>query len=374
MKRPFLILIALLVVISPSFSQAQSLNDLMSISRPICKGEGNVALVEQGLRLINVDISQIKDTICQADTILQRVNKIVESTDGSFQGFINTAFTDGYALLQEYTDVNIDAELLKTIQGTINDITAIQSGELNGMTASQLLNFITNSALAKRVESVIGNSRNSMQAFIDIDAQNLTSETPQQDFRTRYQDVMNDPSIINPQLAMDEIESASQVVALNSQVSSSVSVASESRALATAALSRGDEATIMTTATNPIPTDYGNAERAVQNANRAVSTRAVMQALVEAQADSARLNALSSSSLLTAIKETNLQQSYTVQQLSTIANALYQEQIEQSEIDYDAHRQVLEEGIKRARSAANSMYVFSQIMKDFSDELQKPLP
>ena len=106
-------------------------------------------------------------------------------------------------------------------------------------------------------------------------------------------------------------------------------VAAQAREYAAMAFARGDEEQLLKRTTSPDPTGLakGVADEADDRADTANSSRAVFHAAVKMQADSARLQAVSTSNITTAIKELGVQQTLTTEQLSTLVQTMSEEQV-----------------------------------------------
>jgi len=70
--------------------------------------------------------------------------------------------------------------------------------------------------------------------------------------------------------------------------------------------------------TNPLPGQEGEAEQVVRRAKEANSTREVLEVLVDAQAKIMRQNLANSQNVVTAVRQTAVQQAYTTQQLANL--------------------------------------------------------
>ena len=106
--------------------------------------------------------------------------------------------------------------------------------------------------------------------------------------------------------------------------------------------------------TNPDPTNLtakGTADIAQDLGTDAVSTRAAVQALVNAQADLMRQEAVSTGNLVTAIKEQALQQTFTTQQLSLLAQSLSNDSLR----EFDRWRDEYYDEMAREAAAAEGL-------------------
>ena len=141
----------------------------------------------------------------------------------------------------------------------------------------------------------------------------------------------HDPLRISAELG--GIGERSSVVMRAARAQDVVNSARESAAMSFA---RGDEEQLLKRTTSPEPgLAKGAADKAQDLARTANSSRAAFQANVQMVADAARLDAVGTANITTAIKENSLQQTYTTQQLGT----LIQTMSDQQQKEADAWRQ-----------------------------------
>ena len=102
-----------------------------------------------------------------------------------------------------------------------------------------------------------------------------------------------------------------------------------SQQLAASSMARGDEQKLLDKVTNPNPVGTpGTADTATKLGKDANSSRAAIQAMVQAQADFMRQSAVSTANLTTAMKESAAQQVFTTQQLGTLAESISRQQVD----------------------------------------------
>ena len=116
---------------------------------------------------------------------------------------------------------------------------------------------------------------------------------------------------------------------------SAVDVVNQAKALAATSIARGDEQQLLLRVTNPahaIPGGAGGtADEAEDLAFASVSSRATLQASVQAQADYMRQAAVSSSNITAALKEQAVQQTLTTQQLGTLIESISEQNLREYE-------------------------------------------
>jgi hypothetical protein len=119
-----------------------------------------------------------------------------------------------------------------------------------------------------------------------------------------------------------------------------VDIVSQSKALAATAVARGDEEQLLLRVTNPAHAfggEGGTADDAEDLGFAAVSSRAALQAQVQATADYMRQDAVSTTNIVAALKEQAMQQSLTTQQLGVLIQSISEENLrnyEQWEAEY----------------------------------------
>ena len=237
--------------------------------------------------------------VCSMRPAIDRATELVEGFVGDVNGFFERSLNDTFAVIAEATGMNVG--------GT--DIGAL----LREAGADIRTGSFSVSSLAGQIVSRIN-----QQTFDELTAPPDAAATAME--KRIVNAVRGDPKRMAKELeAMGVRRDEVMRSALSQDVSNSA------RNLATTSLARGDEEALLKRVTNPDPTNVtakGTADEAEELGTNAVSTRAAVQAMVDAQAEFMRQEAVSTGNIVTAIKEQALQQTFTTQQLSLLAQSL----------------------------------------------------
>jgi hypothetical protein len=350
MKRLLVILFTL-----GSFSQAQrdTLTDFFNVLEGLCDGglQGIIDLASNipGVDIDTLDVEDALNVICEARHVTRRVTGIIESAEAGLDSFINEGMTEGFALLRDYGGVEADfATIQQTVQGISNLAT-------NDLSLGSINRFIASSALASRLRAVATPS-----------AAPAGSVTQQVDDLVRT----------NPVALSQEVQSSQATQEAVSKGADANGLAVEAQRMAMDAMTRGDETTLIQRVTNPTAQasggllgDLGTAEVTEERGARSVSTRAAVQALVDAQAAIMRQSALETTTVLTSVKELAIQQSMGTQQLANVANALYNQQITEANKWREAYEAKVTGALMTAQNNRDTIANYASLLQTMATDL-----
>lgn len=137
-----------------------------------------------------------------------------------------------------------------------------------------------------------------------------------------------------PSFVMQEMQGVSVREDNILRTAQAVDIVSQSKVLASTAVARGDEEQLLLRVTNPahaLGGEGGTADDAEDLGFAAVSSRAALQAQVQATADYMRQDAVSTANIVAALKEQAMQQSLTTQQLGVLIQSISEQNLREYE-------------------------------------------
>lgn len=160
---------------------------------------------------------------------------------------------------------------------------------------------------------------------------------------------------------MDAMERRSQAIMGAAEAQDTSNTAQQ---LAASSLARGDEEKLMKRVTNPNPVQgkQGTADVAQDRGRDANSTRAAIQALVQAQADYMRQSVVSDANIVTALKEQAVQQVFTTQQVGALAQSISEEQLREYNEWREEYFSELGKGLARAEDLRSNFGAAIEIL------------
>ena len=325
-KRPLIVLFAALLFTQPAYAQWDmdellgNIDDFNGMIGGFCKTAG------QAGDYINFDdsITSSISWVCALQPSISRVRDMAEGLTEDITGFFSESISQSFSALSSAVGFELgDTDLSGLINESINEI---GSGDFS-ITAltGKLLEKLNRQTLTNLEAPPAANA-----SELEKQAINASRADP-----VRYE------------REMDAMERRSQAMMSAAQAQDTSNTAQQ---LAASSLARGDEEKLMKRVTNPNPVQgkQGTADVAQDRGRDANSTRAAVQAMVQAQADFMRQTVVSDANIVTALKEQAVQQVFTTQQVGALAKSLSEEQLR----DYNEWREEyfseLGEGLARA--------------------------
>ena len=245
------------------------------------------------------DVSGAIGWVCSMRPAIDRATDLVDGFIGDVNGFFERGLSDTFAVIGDATGLNVGGmdlgALLSEARGTI------RSGSFSVTSlAGQIMARINQKTFEELTAAPDAGATDAEKRIVNA--------------------IRGDPRQMAKELGAMGMRSDEVMRNASSQ-----DLSNSARMLAASSLARGDEEQLLKRVTNPDPTNLtakGTADTAQDLGTDAVSTRAAVQALVNAQADLMRQEAVSTGNLVTAVKEQALQQTFTTQQLSLLAQSL----------------------------------------------------
>ena len=294
MRRIRVLLAAALLVHSTAFAQFEWVDTFSDFGDQLAQWCPAV----ENFNLGN-DVGGAVGWVCSMRPAIDRATNLVDGFVTDVNGFFERGLNDAFAVIADATGMNVGGMDIGALLREAGD--DIRSGSFSV------------SSLAGQIVSRINQS-----AFTELTA---APDPAASDAEKRIVNaVRGDPRRMAKEL--DAMGMRTDEVMRNAL---SQDVSNSARMLAASSLARGDEEQLLKRVTNPDPTNVtakGTADTAQDLGTNAVSTRAAVQALVNAQADFMRQEAVATGNIVTAVKEQALQQTFTTQQLSLLAQSL----------------------------------------------------
>jgi hypothetical protein len=327
---------ALLAALSLNAASAAPLGDLIGVLDRVCGVQAPPAILEA------IGGESTQRALCAIRDLAVRAGGLAQAATAGTAAFLQQALDEGFGLLKATvgagTDLGALEDLIADLRGTLGE----------GVSYEALMGFLSHRVASERIARLGEASTaepGSARWFVE---ENLR---------------------LNPGAANAELDSILRSTDLQARMAQSVELAQQAGQVASDGVQRGDEAALTLNVTNPNPLEPGIADRAAERARTATSTRAAVQLMLDVQAEALRQRALETTSLLTAIKEQNVQQGYTVKQLSLIARQLYDEQVRRENEWREAHRLEIEGDLARAHQLGEGFEVAAGAFRSVARQL-----
>lgn len=339
-RRPLAVLLGLLLLSSPAYAQ-WDMNELLvpldrfnSMIGQFCNTAGQAGdYIDFG----DSTTSAIS-WVCALQPSISRVRDMAEGLTEDITGFFSESISQSFSALSSAVGFELgDTDLSGLINESINEI---GSGE-----------FSITALTGKLLEKVNRETLASLEAPPAANASELEKQA--------INAARADP--VRFERELDGMERRSQAMMSAAQAQDTSNTAQQ---LAASSLARGDEEKLMKRVTNPNPVQgkQGTADVAQDRGRDANSTRAAIQALVQAQADFMRQTVVSDANIVTALKEQAVQQVFTTQQVGALAKSLSDEQLR----DYNEWREEyfseLGKGLARAEDLRSNFGAAVEIL------------
>lgn len=304
-RKPVAVLLAVLIITQPAYAQW----DMDELLGPLDQFDGHLNQFCEGFDVIggHVDtgeaIGSAVDWICALQPSIARVRDLAEGVTADVTGFFSNAVSSSFGSLADAVGFELGDTDLAGL--TAESISGVASGE-----------FSITETTGKLLERM------------NVETLAALSAPPEAGAPILEQQAVNaargDP--VRMERAVEAMERRSQTMIRSARSQDNANMAQQ---IAATALARGDEERLVRRVTNPNPVQGkpGTADNAQTRGKEANSSRAAIQALVQAQADYMRQDAVSGANIVTAIKEQAVQQVMTTQQVAMLAQSLGEEQL-----------------------------------------------
>lgn len=339
-KRPLAALLAVLLFAQPAYAQwdMDQLLSNMDDFNGLIGGFCNTASQAGDYIDFGDSVTSAVSWVCALKPSISRVRDMAEGLTEDITGFFSESISQSFSALSSAVGFDLgDTDLSGLINETMNEI---GSGE-----------FSITALTGKLLEKVNRQTLTSLEAPPDANASELEKQA--------INAARADP--VRFERELDGMERRSQAMMSAAQAQDTSNTAQQ---LAASSLARGDEEKLMKRVTNPNPVQgkQGTADVAQDRGRDANSTRAAIQALVQAQADFMRQTVVSDANIVTAIKEQAVQQVFTTQQVGALAKSLSEEQMR----DYNEWREEyfseLGKGLARAEELRSNFGAAVEIL------------
>lgn len=293
---------------------------------------------------LGAEVSGALTWVCGMRPTIDRASELVENLSGDLNGFFEDGLYETFAVIADATGMDIGDTNLRALLADAGDTISTGAFSMSGL-AGQLVaqvNQQTFKNLTAPPDPGAGPLETSIVNSIRSDPGQLAKELEAMGMRT------------------DEVMRNAK----------SQDLSNSARILAASSLARGDEEQLMKRVTNPNPLDLagkGTADKAQDLGTNAVSTRAAVQALVDAQANEMRQNALSTANLVTAIKEQALQQTFTTQQLSLLEQSLSNDALREYNKWQDDYYDKVAQNAAAAEEVRANYQALGEMLTDMGD-------
>ena len=278
------------------------------------------------------------DWICALQPSISRVRDLAEGASEDFTGFFTNAINSSFGSLAD----SVGFELGNTdLAGLINEsVASIASGD-----------FSIAEMTGKLLERVNLKTLQNLTAAPDADAPELEKQA--------VNAARGDP--VRLEREVEAMERRTQVMMRSARGQDTTNMA---QSIVATSLARGDEERLMRRVTNPNPAQGkpGTADTAQTRGKDANSSRAAIQAMVQAQADYMRQEAVSNANVVTALKEQAMQQVFTTQQVGFLAQSLSEEQMREYNEWRDEYYSELGVALAKAENVRSNFAVAIEIL------------
>lgn len=283
-------------------------------------------------------LSSAASWVCALQPSISRVRDMAEGLTADLTGFFSDSIGQSFSALSSAVGFELgDTDLEGLITESMNDIS---SGE-----------FSMSALTGKLLEKVNRETLASLVAPPDANASELEKQA---NLAARA-----DP--VRFEREMEAMERRSQALMGAAKAQDTSNTAQQ---LAASSLARGDEEKLVKRVTNPNPLQgqQGTADVAQDRGRDANSTRAAIQALVQAQADFMRQSVVSDANIVTALKEQAVQQVFTTQQLGALAQSTSNDQMREYNEWREEYFSELGEGLARAEDLRSNFGAAVEIL------------
>ena len=317
MKR----ILCLTLLLLGGMTQANPLDDIVDSLASICGAKVPPKILDE------IGGASVQQALCQIHAMAERGQGLIAAADAGTEQFIRQAFRDGFDLLGTYTDLDTD---LASIENFANDIDKLIK---DGVSLEGALSFITRTAAAERIGEL------------------LTKSTAK---RGSLQYTVEENRRLNPLVLSKEIQSVETTAQTQEKAGEVLDVANSAVSQAVNSLTRGDEAELMLNVVDPLPTNQGIAEKAQEQGEKAVSTRAAVQVLLDFQTKALVQETSMDATTLAQLKENGLIEAQSGKIMSYVARELYAQRLAAANEWRNENRKTIEEVHAKASEAAGA--------------------
>jgi hypothetical protein len=314
MKKFLVVLVAVftLAQAQPELEAVNVLQDFSNLLRDACDQLGVVGGVLGEIPL-GLEVPEELTWLCATVPAIDRAANLAEGFLSDVNGFVIQAMNDSFSALGDALGWQVGGA---DIQGVIDDaMTGLQDGVFSAKgLAGQVLSQLNQDLYGSLATPEPGATESENRVTTAL------SQTPSHIMQAMQGVSVREDNVMRSAASVDTVNQA--------------------KTLAATSVARGDEQQLLLRVTNPahaIGGEGGTADEAEDLGFAAVSSRAALQAQVQAQADYMRQDAVSSANITAALKEQAMQQTLTTQQVGLLVQSISEQNMreyEQWEADY----------------------------------------
>lgn len=326
-------------LVCSSFAVASPLEDFVGVLEKVCGLNVPPALLDK------IGGEQSQQVLCAVKDLATRAETLAGAAGDGLESFLREGFREGFDLLEQYTDLDTDLAAIETFASEFEGLLK------QGVTLEGAYAFVTRSAGVQKIKAL------------------LAASTAKDGSLER---AVEESSRLNPVVLAAELDTIRNTAALQTRKGKVLDVSADAMSQALSSVMRGDEQDLISNVTNPNPVDItkkGIADVAAERAEQAVSSRAAIQALLNLNGDSLRQRQLETTSLLTVLKEGQVQTARTVQQLGYVVTELYDQRIREENSWRAEQRRTTEEAFAGAKTMGESVRSVGVVLDVVANEL-----
>ena len=313
--------LVLILILLGGAVHAAPLDELVELLNPLCEGELAGELFDE------LGGESLRGSLCNLRDLAKRGEGLVDSYEAGADEFLRQAFRDGFDLLGTYTELDTDLGNIEAFSGQIDALIR------DGVSMEGALGFITRTAGAESIRELLGRS---------------TAEAGS------LEHTVEESRRLNPAVLSKELQTIETVAQTQEKSGEVTDVASGAMTQAVESFTRGDEGDLMLNMVDPSPINQGIAEEAVEKGEQAVSTRAAVQVLLDFEAKAAVARVTEMTSLISAVKESGLQEAQSTKAISMVARELYAQRMAEANEWRSESRRAVEEAYNEAQATAEA--------------------
>jgi hypothetical protein len=342
MKRLFILL-----VVGLGLAQAQLeleavnvLRDFSDLLQNACDQLGGVGGVLENIP-VGLEVPEELTWLCATVPSIDRAATMAAGFLNDINGFFSQTMNDSFSQLAKTIGWQIGNTNLQTI---INDSAATLEGGIFSATG------LTGQVLSKANQAQLQR--------MDDPAPPGASETEQQ----ITESLQRTPGYVS--LELQNMNQRDTALMRNAQATD---VVQDAQHLTATALARGDEQQLLLRVTNPAHAaggQGGTADEAEDAGFAAVSSRAALQAMVTAQADSMRQDAVATANLTQALKEQAALHSYTAQELGLVVESLTEQNLQAYQKQETAYYKEIAQVTAEANGVRDNLFAVAILLDE----------
>ena len=311
----------LMLLLLGGLAHASPLETLIGTLDTVCSASVPAPVLDQ------LGGTSVQTSLCTLKSLAERADGLVGAAGAGAEAFVRQAFRDGFDLLAAYT--SFDTEL-GSIEAFLSDLDSLLK---EGLSLEGALGFVSRTAGAERIRQLL-----------------TKSSAP----AGSLQHTVEESRRLNPLVLEKELRNVETTSEVQEKAGEVLDVAADAMNQAVAALGRGDEGALMLNVVDPLPLNEGISERALNLGQKAVSTRAAVQVMLEFQSQALLQQTTEMTSLIAQVKEVGLQEAQSTKMLSYVARELYAQRLAEVNAWSQDQQRAVEEAYNEAREAGDA--------------------